>query len=130
MDTSLTSIYINHVMNKTVVNLTPHDVNLYVNNNKVVTYPAKYNKDQQHLIPRCEPQSVQVGYLNNTIPMYQTVYGEVNNLPAQTENTVLIVSALVRTKHPERKDLISPHGLVRDDKQRVIGCTGFDTNLD
>jgi hypothetical protein len=103
---------------------------MYVNDKKVQTFAAHYTKEQQHLIPRCSTETIQVGTFNNLFPLYKTVYGEVNNLPDQKEDTLLIVSALVRNKHPERTDLISPNGLIRNEKQHVIGCTGFDTNLD
>lgn len=116
-------------MNKNVINLTPHDIHMYVNDKKVQTYPAHYTTEEQHLIPRCSMETIQVDTLDDMFPLYKTVYGEVNNLPDQKEDTYLIVSAMVRNKRSDRTDLISPYDLIRNDKQQVIGCTGFDTNI-
>lgn len=115
-------------LEKQILNLTPHDIDLYNGDVKVKTYVAYYTKEQQHMVPRCVPKSVHIGNINGTVPIYTTVYGEVNNLPDMVEDTMLIVSALVRLKHPERIDLLSPYGLIRDEAQRIIGCSGFDTN--
>jgi hypothetical protein len=116
-------------MNKTVINLTPHDIHVYVNDKKVQTYPAHYTSEEQHLIPRCSMEAIQVEILDDLFPLYKTIYGSATNLPDQRDDTLFIVSAMVRNTHSDRRDLISPYGLVRDDKQQIIGCTGFDTNI-
>lgn len=111
-------------LNFTFKNLTPHVINIIENNAVVRTFPHNPNDP----IPRCSSSSVRIMDMID-IPLYQTVFGEVENLPDQTPTTFLIVSALVRTQLPTRLDLISPSQLVRDDAGVIIGCKGFDTNF-
>ena len=62
------------------------------------------------------------------LELYAQEYGEVTGLPPEEEGVVLVVSGLVRAALPEREDLASPGGLVRDEKGRVVGCTHLVTN--
>lgn len=111
-------------MNFTFKNLTPHAINIVKDNTVVKSIPHDPN-DQ---IPRCPTTSNQI-FTDSEIPLYHTVFGDVENLPDQIPNTILIVSALVRTQLPTRMDLVSPSQLVRNNAGVVIGCTGFDTNF-
>ncbi len=52
----------------------------------------------------------------------QTKYGAVEGLPEYVPGVILIVSGLVVAALPERKDLYSPGGLVRDHTGAIIGC--------
>lgn len=103
-----------------IQNYTPHPIKV-VNPDKTITEFASQG------IARCAVKSEKVAEFGG-IPCFATKYGEIENLPAQKPQTALIVSALVRTQLPDRLDLLSPSGLVRDDKGNVIGCQGFDTN--
>lgn len=80
-------------------------------------------------VARVDTKSVLVGKIHG-FDFFKTEYGEVKNLPdpASDENGTIyyIVSAMVKNACPDRKDLISPSGLVRDDQGRVIGCKGFE----
>jgi len=49
-------------------------------------------------------------------------------LPQSEENTFYIVSVLIRQAFPERKDLVSPGKLVRNNSGEVIGCENFIVN--
>ncbi|MBE2204593.1 MAG: hypothetical protein IAE94_09680 [Chthoniobacterales bacterium] len=103
-----------------ILNYTPHPI-------KVVNPDKSLTEFTSHGIARCAAKSEKVAEVDG-IPCFTTKYGQVENLPEQKPGVVLIVSALVRTQLPERLDLLSPSGLVRDDKGNVIGCQGFDTN--
>lgn len=49
-------------------------------------------------------------------------FGNVTGLPDAEEGFLLIVSTIVKSALPDRRDLVSPASLVRDDEGRIIGC--------
>lgn len=104
-----------------IINLTPHDINVYEGNNLIATYPRTGN------VARISSKSVKLGALNG-VPLFETQYGLTEGLPEKQHGTFLVVSALVRNQNPQRTDLLSPSGLVRDEKGVIIGCLGFDVN--
>lgn len=105
---------------KTIINLTPHEVKV-VKAECIKVYPASGN------VARVATNSVKVGEVDG-VSLFKTVYVDPEGVPEPKENVLYIVSGLVRTSYPNRTDLISPHGLIRDDEGRVIGCEGFDVN--
>lgn len=82
----------------------------------------------EEITPRCSTTLEVVGDVAG-IPISRTAYGKVEDLPDPEEGVFWIVSALVRTQLPERKDLLSPGQLVRDSEGKVIGCKSLDSNL-
>ena len=102
-----------------IINLTPHDVNLYRADGTVVTF-----KKADMPIPRVSATTVSDGDIDG-IPLTKTVFGEVENLPEAVEGTYFIVSALVAGRCPDRKDLVIPNDAVRDDAGRIVGCRSF-----
>jgi hypothetical protein len=56
------------------------------------------------------------------VEIKRVTYGRVDDLPAREAGVVYIVSALVRAAEPDRGDLASPGGLVRDDAGVIVGC--------
>lgn len=62
------------------------------------------------------------------IQMFRTVYGEVEGLPEEQEDVVIIVSMAVRQALPERKDLASPGSLRKDESGMPTGCYGLNFN--
>lgn len=99
-----------------IVNKTPHDVNFINNNNEVV----------QTITPELPAirlsMSTDLAGLIEGIPVIKTVYGEVENLLEEADDTVYIVSALVMQALPDRKDLYVPGDVVRDEAGKIIGC--------
>lgn len=59
------------------------------------------------------------------VPLAHKRYGDVTGLPESRPDTLYIVSTLIQQACPERSDLVSPDGIIRDDAGRVIGCRGF-----
>ena len=53
------------------------------------------------------------------------VFGEVVDLPESQPGVCFIVSRLVAAACPERKDLVIPGPLVRDESGNPIGCRGL-----
>lgn len=104
----------------TFVNLTPHDINI-ITSDGVVTIQKSGN------VARCAQSRQDVGVVNG-ISISTTKFGDVQDLPDSRTDVLFIVSALVRGAVPNRKDVLSPGTLVRDDGGNVIGCQGLDAN--
>ena len=51
-----------------------------------------------------------------------SAYGEVQNLPAQRDDTLLIVSSLVAARCKDRTDVFIPNEPIRDAEGRIVGC--------
>lgn len=62
------------------------------------------------------------------IQMFRTIYGEVEGLPEEQDDTIIIVSMAVRQALPERKDLASPGSLRKDESGMPTGCYGLNFN--
>jgi hypothetical protein len=113
------------------VNLTPHEVVIYdQNNNVILRIPPS------GIIARVEQKEELLGNVN-FVPLFRVFYGEIQNLPEPQENTVYIVSQLVlqalKEKRESRSDIIAPntgpseYGAVRDHTGRIIGVRSFIT---
>jgi hypothetical protein len=63
---------------------------------------------------------------HNGIPLVRGTYGEVTGLPPEQDGVMYIVSALVRTALPHRKDLASPAQLVRGCHGNIVGCEALE----
>ena len=107
-----------------IINLTPHDVNI-VADNIVTTIP------KSGVVARCAQQTEIIGelhYSDSIIPITQTSYGEILDLPNPKPETYYIVSRLVMSAASGRSDLLVPNGLVRDDSGNIIGCESLANN--
>lgn len=62
------------------------------------------------------------------IPITESQFGEVEDLPDQTEGQLLVVSRLVLSACPDRKDLLVPNELARDENGRIIGARSLARN--
>ena len=105
-------------MNK-IINMTPHSINVMNQNGEsiLIIQPSG------NLI-RLAQKTETVGEING-IPLTKNTFGEPEGLPEYEEGTYYIVSALLKTALPERKDLIVPSEPVRDEAGRIIGCRSF-----
>ena len=110
-----------------IVNLTPHAIvvicqSAYRNPLTSVTFPPSGNVARVETSSECQGWLMEDGV---PIPLYRTELGSVIDLPSPQDGTMLIVSSIVKGKHPRRDDLLSPYGLVRDEEGNVIGCQGL-----
>lgn len=101
-----------------LVNLTPHPINVILDDESNITI------NPNGVAPRCSAANTLVA------PGFtKSVLGEVTGLPDKKDGVLLIVGALVRTACPDRDDLIgpdtSPTGAVRNDAGQIIGVRGF-----
>ena len=101
---------------KKLVNLTPHEVNIVLDNGETVTVPASGQ------LARVSAKTVRADFSINEIPVTQTLYGEVEGLPDPEEGTAFIVSQLVASRVPTRYDVYIPNEAIRDEAGRIIGC--------
>jgi hypothetical protein len=100
-----------------IINMTPHPVNVIDTvRRSVKTYPASGRTI------RLTSQTVSAGMLEDGTPITRTVFGEHVGLPEYQEGTFYIVSQLVKSALPDRKDLLVPAGVMRDGVGNIIGC--------
>lgn len=104
-----------------LVNLTPHTVNVY---NEEAELQFSLKKDENLDVPRCSQKEVIVGEINGA-PIYKMEFGNVEDLPPVVDGTVYVVSRMVVTACPERRDFVSPGPLLRNDAGQPIGCIGL-----
>ena len=117
-----------------IVNLTPHPVSVFsAISSKIITFPKSDLPIPRLQESRGNKVVVRAFVGDGEIDAFEisnTIKGEVIDLPERVLGTFYIVSGLVLDAVPDRKDLISPDSLVRDDNGVIIGCKGFRTNVD
>ena len=119
-----------------LVNLTPHTVNVVSKDGDIVTSFAPSGAIARVSVAETVAGVITVPVAAETageiwaydIPAVTSAYGDVMGLPVPAENVVYIVSAMVRLAVPHRRDVVSPSGLVRDGAGVVIGCRQFERN--
>lgn len=107
-----------------LVNLTPHSIDVYdENNRKVLSIPPS------GIVLRAVAIREKVGEING-IPVYSVKY-RVPELPEPRKGVYYIVSSVVlmllKAYGIQRDDVLSPDTdrAVRDDKGRIVGVRGF-----
>ena len=103
-----------------LINLTPHEV--------VLCGIKIASSGQQARVATTRKLGTYTVVSDWPVPVYYTVLGAVTGLPEAAEGVGYIVSALVRSAAPERRDLYSPADLQRDERGNVIGCESLDSN--
>lgn len=104
----------------TIRNLTPHAINIIGENNEVLA-----TFEPSGIIARAAQTKELVEELNitgMTIPVYESTFGKVENLPEPEEDTIFVVSALTAQACKDRHDVYVTDNPVRDDQGRIIGC--------
>jgi hypothetical protein len=123
--------------NVRIINLTPHQLNIYDPSGKTVILSLPPPPEGTP-IPRVSTKAEIVGTVNTDgveIPIRKIVYGDVENLPEEKEDTIYIVSTFVtlalKEKGIKRADLLSPDtnpdSVVRDKDGRVLGVRYLQT---
>lgn len=118
-----------------LVNLTPHDVNIYREEDLDEYHRVKFGRRPYCVIPpaaqptaRIVTQERPVDPLNMgdvDIPLNEKVMSHIQNLPAPVDGTFYIVSTIMALYAPHRSDLLAPTGNVRSRNGVIVGCTGF-----
>lgn len=125
---------------KKVINLTPHSINVYSQDDCVETVTGNYKtlvlKEgvsplitlPSEGVARAAATKQQTGTISLNgleIPVNATVYGDVEGLPEPSQGTFYVVSALTAQAAKNRDDLIIVDSTVRDKDGRIVGCTAF-----
>ncbi len=110
-----------------VINLTPHDLNIFDESGQQVltTIPASGQ------VARVSTKQTVTGHITVdgiSIPVVKTEFGDVQGLLEPQENTVYIVSSLV-AQAVDRPDVLAPdtgpQSAVRDEGGRIVGVRRF-----
>ena len=105
------------INNGSLVNMTPHPLNIIVGDTTLTLDPSG-------VVPRVASENIKVAD-----GIVTTKLGDVDGLPDQVPGKLLVVSALVRIALPDRDDLVgpdtSPQGAVRDADGRIVGVRGI-----
>ena len=99
-----------------IINCTPHTINFVNDAGEVIR-----SIEPSGILPRVSSSINLVGDIDG-IPDEETVYGEITDLPEKQDDVILIVSAMVASRLPNRDDLRVPGRQVRNDRGQVIGC--------
>lgn len=101
-----------------LINLTPHDINLFCGDEPVETVKSSG-------VARVSVRSEIIGEING-YPISKNFYGEIIGLPEPQPGVFYVVSALVaQAAAGQRTDLLVVNDTVRDQEGRIIGCRGF-----
>jgi hypothetical protein len=103
---------------KMLKNLTPHKLNI------VTEYDNVIELEPSGVVARVSTTRTKIDQVGE-IGLFLTTYGKTMDLPEPEEDTIYIVSLLVKSANPKRLDLASPGELVRNEKGEVIGCKGL-----
>jgi len=106
-----------------IMNLTPHEINIYVGETLALKVPPS------GIVARCAVERKQTERLKLfgwvEVPVNETVLGTVEGLPSPEEGVYYVVSRVVAEAARDRDDLLIPDDTVRDPQGRVIGCRAF-----
>lgn len=126
-------------MSAKFVNLTPHDIHILDEScaeydSRTRSYRLVENPVYIQGFPRCEENIPRVSATEEVVgheegvPLTRTKFGEIEHLPKAQEDTIFIVSGLIKAAGEKtgRKDLASPRRQVRDENGQIIGCLAID----
>lgn len=97
-----------------LINLTPHDITIVRPDRNILILASGS-------LARVSAKTETIGELDG-IPVTETVFGEVEGLPAPKDGVAYIVSSLVAGRVPERSDVFIPNESIRDENGGIVGC--------
>lgn len=115
-----------------IKNLTPYDLTFIGQDGKTViaTLPpsgvvprVREEHTPDGSVTVIEPNAEFLGGVE--IPVEMVRYTDPEDLPDEVPGVYLVVSRITAQAAPDRTDLMFPIGQVRDEKKRIIGCTGL-----
>ena len=103
-------------MQETFINLTAHTINEVTTGLEIPT---------SGIVARVKQETKKIAS-HAGVPLYTSVFGEVEGLPEPREGIVYIISALALNAAPvNRTDVVAPGNLQRNEHGQPIGCVGF-----
>lgn len=106
-----------------IINLTPHQI-------KVKTPEGEKTIEPSGDVARLSPVERSAGSING-IPIKKRDWGKPSGLPAPKDKTYYVVSSIILSALPNRKDIIAPDTgkeAVRDDQGRIQAVKSFIKN--
>ena len=101
---------------KKIINLTPHSVNIVdVDGKEIARFEPTFPST------RCTQTNKIVSAIGE-IPIMQTTFGEIYDLPEEDGDKKYIVSRIVLSAAKGREDLLTPNQVVRDSEGNIVGC--------
>lgn len=102
---------------KEIINLTPHDINLLLEDDVIIFKSQGIARVQQK-------ENFEERF--DQIPIYKNRYGKVEGLPEEKEGIYYIVSFVVANAlKGQRNDLLIVTQAERNEKGQIIGCYAF-----
>ena len=98
-----------------LLNLTPHAIKLRFGDAERVIPPSG-------VIARLEQRELDAEPIDG-VPTVRATMGVVQNLPESVPGVFLVVSMPVRQELPNRSDLLSPGGTIRDAAGNPVACS-------
>ena len=102
----------------TLVNLTPHTLNLIAADGSTVDVPPSGK------IARVSSTSAIVATVNG-INISRQTFGKVMDLPDAQDGIIYVVSRMVKDRVPDRDDVVVPGVPFRDTDGKIIGAWGL-----
>lgn len=104
------------------INCTPHQITLLGADGVVL-----FTLPKGEVVPRLSQSTKEVEVVEG-ISITETSFGATQDLPDAQDGVLLIVSRLVLSANPNRKDLVVPNELVRDADGNTVGCKSLARN--
>ena len=103
-----------------IKNCTPHVINVQKRDGSFGSFQP------EEKTPRVETRTKYVCDIDG-IPVVETVYGDIADMPSLEDGVYFIVSKMLRDQCRDRNDLLTVGELIRDQRGIVIGCKGLST---
>lgn len=104
-----------------LINLTPHAINFYDDNDNLY-----FTIEPSGTVARLGTNTVVSGNYDEgtgiSIPITETKFSKIENLPEDDYKHCYIVSSLVAQACRGRRDIFIPNESIRDENGRIIGC--------
>jgi hypothetical protein len=106
-----------------IINKTPHSVYILGEDLSIVRmFPKSAGMIRvEELVTKTAPI--------DGVPTCSTAWGDTVDVPPYTQGVYYIVSQLVKTALPHRKDFLVPKDIVRDSEGGILGCKCLDRTL-
>lgn len=102
-----------------IINMTPHPIQVLAKHDGFFTNLMNFPKGESSI--RLAMSTVAMEAIDG-VATSTTVFGEPQGLPEYNEGVFYIVSQLVKSALPQRRDLLVPAEVVRDANGVILGC--------